>query len=124
MTDETAAPTIPDQAAISAYKNAAGIVVLKQAGQYGPEEDEEVHIAPAFALDLAKAILREAGIEAAIMPWKDVLIVNGGGEVLRPFPPSDADFWLTIDDESGRRAAFVKKSEGRARPATKGNKAP
>ena len=124
MTDSIDLPTIPDQAAISVYKNAAGIVVVKQAGQYGPDEDEEIHVDPIFALKLAKAILREARIEVAILPWKDVLIVKSGGEVLRPFPPSDEDFWLTISEENGRRGAFVKKQGSRARPANNGKKAP
>lgn len=109
MMDEANPPTIGHQAAISVCKNAAGDVVIKQDGHHGPEEDAEIHVVPTNALALAKAILREAGIKAAILPWKDVLIVNGGGQVLRPFPPEDEEIWLAIEEDA-RTGKFNSKS--------------
>jgi hypothetical protein len=63
---------VPEQAAIAVYNNPEGGVVLRQAGQYGPDEDTTVVLHPSHALRLARAILDRAGLELlAIVPLID-----------------------------------------------------
>jgi hypothetical protein len=56
---------IPEQMAVAVYTNAHGNVVIRQAGQYGPDEDVWIVVAPCHARALAEAILTEAGLDAA-----------------------------------------------------------
>lgn len=52
------AVVIPEQAATAVYENPEGNIVIRQAGQYGPDEDAWIVIAPEHAKQLADAILR------------------------------------------------------------------
>jgi hypothetical protein len=78
---------IPEQAAIAVFTNPAGGIVLRQAGQYGIEEDHWIYFHSRYALALAKAILSKAGLDdLAIVHVSQLRIQNGGGELLQPFP--------------------------------------
>lgn len=52
------AVVIPEQAATAVFENNQGQVVIRQAGQYGPDEDVWILIAPEHAQALADAIVR------------------------------------------------------------------
>jgi hypothetical protein len=54
---------VPEQAAIAVYTNPKGNIVIRQAGQYGPDEDQWIVLAPSHARALAEAITREAGLD-------------------------------------------------------------
>jgi hypothetical protein len=56
---------VPEQAAVAVYTNPKGDVVIRQAGQYGPDEDHWIVVAPMHAHALAMAILRESGLRDA-----------------------------------------------------------
>lgn len=56
---------VPEQAAIAVYTNPKGDIVIRQAGQYGPDEDQWIAVAPIHALALAHAIAHAAGLELA-----------------------------------------------------------
>jgi hypothetical protein len=77
---------VPEQAAIAVYNNPEGGIVLRQAGQYGPDEDTTVVLHPSHALLLARAILDRAGLDMEIVPITAPRIQNGGGEILQPSP--------------------------------------
>lgn len=49
---------IPEQAAIAVFVNPQGDVVIRQAGQYGPDEDMWIIVAPDRAAVLADAIVQ------------------------------------------------------------------
>ena len=55
---------VPEQAAIAVYINRDGEVVIRQAGQYHPDEDSCIVVAPAHARRLADAIIETADIAA------------------------------------------------------------
>ena len=59
---------IAEQAAVAVYTNPRGGIVIRQAGQYGPEEDQWIVLAPEHARTPATAILRAAGIEPTATP--------------------------------------------------------
>jgi hypothetical protein len=92
---------VPEQAAIAVYTNPAGAIVLRQAGQYGPEEDTIIVVQPSHAMALASALLDRAGIDMAIVHVGQLRIQNGGGELLQPFPDQ-----ATVDavNRAGRAA--------------------
>jgi hypothetical protein len=77
---------IPEQAQVAVYCNPAGKIVLRQAGQYGPDEDTWIVLHPSHALPLARAILDRAGLDMEIVPLTALRMQNGGGEILQPFP--------------------------------------
>src|SRR6266567_2240921 len=77
---------VPEQAAIAVYNNPEGGIVLRQAGQYGPDEDTTIVLHPSHGLALARAILDRAGLDMEIVPLTALRIRNGGGEILQPFP--------------------------------------
>lgn len=52
---------ITHQAAIAVYQNSRGDLVIRQEGQYGPDEDQVVIVTPENAAELAKAIIKAAG---------------------------------------------------------------
>ena len=56
---------VREQAAIAVVADESGNVVIRQAGQYGPEDDMWVVVAPENALALAEAIMRGVGFEPA-----------------------------------------------------------
>jgi hypothetical protein len=56
---------VPEQAAIAVYTNPKGHIVIRQAGQYGPDEDQWIVVAPMHALALAQAIAHAAGDDLA-----------------------------------------------------------
>jgi hypothetical protein len=51
------------QLAIAVYQNNHGEVVIRQEGQFGPDEEVFIVVAPANARAVAEAILREIGEE-------------------------------------------------------------
>jgi hypothetical protein len=53
---------VPEQAAIAVYLNPKGDVVIRQAGQYHPDEDNWIVVAPDHAPRVAEAILEAAGL--------------------------------------------------------------
>jgi hypothetical protein len=98
---------VPEQAAIAVYCNPEGGVVLRQAGQYGPDEDTTIVLHPSHALALARAILDRASLDTMlIVHISELRIQNGGGEILQPFPDQ-----RTIDAvrNAGREAEETKK---------------
>jgi hypothetical protein len=60
--DDDSNVVVPEQAAIAVYLNPRGNVVIRQAGQYRPDEDSFVIVAPDHAAAVADAILRVAGL--------------------------------------------------------------
>jgi hypothetical protein len=80
---------IPEQAQIACYNNPKGDIVLRQAGQYGPDEDTWIVLHRSHALTLAKAILDRAGLDMEIVPLTSLLVRNREGVLMRPFPSQD-----------------------------------
>ena len=101
---------VPEQSAIAVYHNPKGAIVLRQAGQYGPDEDTTIVLHPSHALSLARAILDRAGLDMEIVPLTALRIQNGGGEVLQPFPDQ-----RTIDAirNAGREAEAPESKKDR-----------
>jgi len=101
---------VPEQAAIAVYCNPEGGVVLRQAGQYGPDEDTTIVLHPSHALALARAILDRASLDMEIVPLTALRIQNGGGEILQPFPDQ-----RTIDAvrNAGREAEAAETKKDR-----------
>jgi hypothetical protein len=99
---------IPEQAAIAVYCNPKGKVVLRQAGQYGPDEDTWITFDKSHALTLARAILDRADLEMAIVP---LTAQNSGGETLAPFRDQE-----TIDAvrNAGRIVDLIDNDEAPA----------
>lgn len=62
--DNDADIVVREQAAITVYTNARGDIVIRQAGQYGPDEDTCVVVTPENSRKLADAIVRIAGVES------------------------------------------------------------
>lgn len=60
-------PVIPEQAAIAVYTNPHGNIVVRQAGQYGPDEDTWIVLAPGHAAALADAIRKAAGLDGPLL---------------------------------------------------------
>lgn len=59
---------IAEQAAVAVYTNPKGGIVIRQAGQYGPEEDQWIVLAPEHAGKLARALLDLAKAEPTASP--------------------------------------------------------
>jgi hypothetical protein len=110
---------IPEQAQIACYCNPKGAVVLRQAGQYGPDEDTWIVLDPSHALTLARAILDKAGLDMAIVPLTDLLVQNREGALLRPFPNQDVIDKLKEVRNAGRAADLDADSD---HPLPKGGK--
>ncbi len=61
----------PEQPAIVCYTNPNGAVVLRQAGQYGLEDDHWVYFYPDHAHAIAAAIMKVAGVGTGETASKD-----------------------------------------------------
>ena len=93
---------VPEQAAIAVYLNGKGDICIRQAGQYGPDEDQWVVVTPGNAAKLAKAILDAAGPIAR--PDIDWAAVN-----------RDFDAFEARDPESKDRTAAERQRRYRQR---------
>lgn len=62
--DNDADIVVREQAAITVYTNPRGDIVIRQSGQYGPDEDVCVVVTPENSRKLADAIVRIAGVES------------------------------------------------------------
>lgn len=56
---------VPEQPAIAVYKNHEGHVVIRQAGHYGPDEDQSIVIVKENVAKLVERLLEVARVEAA-----------------------------------------------------------
>jgi hypothetical protein len=101
---------VPEQARIAVYCNPEGGVVLRQAGQYGPDEVTTVVLHPSHALPLARAILERAGLDMEIVPLTALRIQNGGGEILQPFPDQRT---ITAVGNAGQEATVADSKHDR-----------
>jgi hypothetical protein len=102
---------IPEQAQIACYNNPKGDIVLRQAGQYGPDEDTWIVLHRSHALILAKAILDRAGLDVEIVPLTSLLVQNRDGVLMRPFPNQDVIDRLKEVEKAGRAADLVDDSD-------------
>jgi hypothetical protein len=60
-----------------------GGVVIRQAGQYGPDDDHWVYFHPRYAVDVAKAILEKAGRDdLEIVKVSEITVVGREGNVM------------------------------------------
>ena len=71
---------VPEQPAIACYTNPNGAVVLRQAGQYGLEDDHWVYFHADHAVAVAYAILNAAGLTMQIVQCQP----NGCCDVPQP----------------------------------------
>jgi hypothetical protein len=91
---------IPEQPETAVYTNPKGGVVIRQAGQFGTDDDHWVYLDRRFAVDIAKAILEKAGRDdLEIVPVSQVRVLAGdAGDLV-----SDSD--KTADAKPDRTAA-------------------